>query len=305
MGFRMEVAGTGIKLRQLQVFREVIRAGSERLAGRLLNVTQPAVSQNIRQLEEAVGFPLFLREKGKMRPTDQGWELLRSIDSAFSGLDRLRQNIDGIRSRDRRSIAIAAPSAFTLRLLPEVAKALRQEHLFDHLQVRSGHYKEIADEVRDGHSDIGLSRLPIDERLFDYVPVAKATNVCLFARGHRFEDLRTVTPEDLVGEPLIDIDPQFSSHQMNVNALRFMGADPDIAVEYDLHGHDAGFVAAGIGVSVTNSVIAREYQQFALDCRGFEPGAAYHYVILWQKGRTLDVSTKRVVEIAASAMAVN
>jgi DNA-binding transcriptional LysR family regulator len=96
-----------------------------------------------------------------------------------------------------------------------------------------------------------------------------------------------VTPEDLIGESLIDIEPQFASHQMNVNAMRHMGAEPDIAVEYDAHGHDAGFVAAGVGISIANDIVAREYGRFGLEFRRFEPGAVYHYVVFWQKDRQL------------------
>ncbi|KAA0689456.1 LysR family transcriptional regulator [Neorhizobium sp. P12A] len=298
----MELSGTGIKLRQLQVFREVIRTGSERLASKLLGVTQPAISQNIRQLEEAVGFALFVREKGKMRPTDQAWELVRSVESAFTGLDRIRGEIEGIKSSDRRSLSIAAPGPFCLRLLPEVVKALRRERVFHRVRVRSANYQEIAEMVHDGRSDIAISRLPIDVRRFDYVPVAKAVNVCLFGKDHRFSKLDIVRVEDLVDEALVDIDPQFSAHQMNVNALRFMGNEPDIAVEYDAHGHDAGFVSAGIGVSITNSVIATEYRHFGLQTRLFEPGASYHYVVLWQRGRALNPSMQRAVQLISDCM---
>ena len=71
-----------VKLRQLQILREVLRTGSARYAARLLKVSQPAVSQHIKQLEATLGFPLFLREKNRLVPTHQAWELLRDIEVA-------------------------------------------------------------------------------------------------------------------------------------------------------------------------------------------------------------------------------
>jgi DNA-binding transcriptional LysR family regulator len=143
--------------------------------------------------------------------------------------------------------------------------------------------------------------LPLDVQIFDWLPVGVATNVCLFSLDHRFVSKEVITPEDLVGEALIDIDPQFSSHQMNVNALRDMGANPEIVVEYDANGHDAGFVAAGIGISITSEIIAKQYSPFGLEYRRSEPGAVYHYVVFWQKDRQLSDGLRYAAEQLVAA----
>ncbi|ANP90129.1 LysR family transcriptional regulator [Rhizobium leguminosarum] len=299
----MDITGSGVKIRQLQILREVMRAGSERLAAQVLRITQPAVSQNIKQLEEAIGFALFRRENNRLIPTAKAWEFLRTIDAAFAGLDRIGPSIDFLRSNDTRLIGIAAPSAFSFATLPRVVKRIREKSRSYAVQVKTGTYQQIADHVLNGRSDLGISRLPIDERILDWMPIGSATNVCLFPRDHRFAAQRVVTAEDLAGEPIIDIDPQFASHQMSVNALRYMGAAPEIAVEYDANGHDIGYVMAGIGVSITNEIIAKEYADFGVEFRPFQPGAVYHYVVVWQKGRKLSDSVRFAVEELAAAAA--
>ncbi|MER8856982.1 hypothetical protein NKI09_04880 [Mesorhizobium sp. M0757] len=72
---------------------------------------------------------------------------------------------------------------------------------------------------------------------------------------------------------------------MNFNALRFAGVEPDILVEFDCNGHEAGYVSAGLGISITNEIIAREYAAFHLGIRPVELSALYHYVAIWQKLR--------------------
>ncbi|NTG05136.1 LysR family transcriptional regulator [Agrobacterium rhizogenes] len=292
----MNIDSSGVKIRQLQILREVMRAGSERLAAQILRISQPAVSQNIKQLEATIGFLLFRRENNKLIPTDRAWEFLRTVDAAFAGFDRIGQSIEFLRNNDTRIIAIAAPSAFSLETLPRVVKNIREKNHSYAIRVKSGSYQQIADHVLNGRADIGISRLPLDERIFDWLPMGKATNVCVFPPDHRFALKQVITPEDLIGEAIIDIDPQFSSHQMNVNALRFMGVEPEIAVQYDANGHDVGYVMAGVGVSITNEVIAREYAAFSVAYRLFEPGAVYHYVVFWQKDRQLSDGLRYAIE---------
>lgn len=291
-----EHSSADVKLRQLQMLREVLRTGSERYAARTLKVSQPAVSQQIKQLESALGFPLFLREKNRLVPTHQAWELLRDIEAAFASLERIDKSIAALKGEESNVVGLAAPGIFCFRLIPKVVQALRGRYASCSVHVRSGSYQQTAEHILNGRADLGISRLPLDERIFEWQPVATARNICLFHPEHRFAGKELILAEDLVGEALIDIEPQFSAHQMNINALRYMGVEPDIAVEFDANGHDAGFVAAGIGVSITNEVIAREYCHFGLSSRPFEPGAVYHYVVFWRQGRRLDDRLRFVVE---------
>ncbi|MDE1993222.1 MAG: LysR family transcriptional regulator [Rhizobiaceae bacterium] len=294
-----DLASADVKLRQLQILREVLRSGSERYAARLLKISQPAVSQQIKQLEAALGLKLFLREKNRLIPTHQAWELYRDIEVGFASLDRVGRSVATLKGEEPSAISLAAPGIFCFRLLPQVVRALRNRDPSHSAHIRSGSYQQTAEHILNGRADLGISRLPLDERIFEWQPVATARNICLFHPEHRFAAKELVVAEDLVGEPLIDIEPQFSAHQMNINALRYMGVEPDIAVEFDASGHDAGFVAAGIGVSITNQVIAREYGHFGLSSRPFEPGAVYHYVVFWRRGRTLDDRLRFVVESVA------
>ncbi|WFU05926.1 LysR family transcriptional regulator (plasmid) [Rhizobium sp. CB3171] len=298
----VDIDGSGVRIRQLQILREVMRAGSERLAAQALRITQPAVSQNIKQLEETIGFALFRRENNRLIPTDKAWEFLRTIDAAFAGLDRIGPAIEFLKSNDTRVIAIAAPSAFSFGTLPRVVKKIREKSRSYTVQIKSGTYQQIAEHVLNGRADLGISRLPLDGRIFDWMPIGAATNVCLFPPNHQFASQQVVTAEDLVGEAIIDIDPQFASHQMSVNAVRYLGATPQIVVEYDANGHDVGFVLAGIGVSVTNEIIAKEYSGLGAEFRPFEPGAIYHYVVFWQKERQLSDGLRYAIEQVAIAI---
>lgn len=294
----VEIAKTGITLRQLQILREVVRTGSERSAAKMLEITQPAVSQQIKQLEAMLGVQLFLRDKGRLQPTSQTMMLFRDTDATFVQMERISRTVASLKGIESDTISIATPHIFCLDLIPRALQRLRphQPHMI--VQIRSGDYHEMVEHILEGRADIALSRLPIDENIFDWVPLVTATNVCVFHAGHRFSRERIITPEEMKGEPLIDVDPQFNSQQMNENALRYMGVEPYLAIQVDVIGQEASFLAAGLGVTITNSFAASQLKAFNLEIRPYEPSSLYHYILFWQKGRRLPALT----EVARDAL---
>ncbi|MBN9235521.1 MULTISPECIES: LysR family transcriptional regulator [Phyllobacteriaceae] len=300
----MELLHNGLKLRQLQVFREVLRAGSTRRAAAALGVSQPAISQHVKQLEATLGIALFERSTNRIQPLPTAWELLRNVELALNSLERLEASIFAMKNDGRQRIAIATPAVFGFVTLPKVVAIIRAK-TSSNVRTISGTYDQIGEHILAGRADLGISRLPVDPRLFDWAPLGSARNVCVFHPGHRFSRQERVETNDLAGETIVDIDPRFASHQMNMNALRFEGIEPDILVEYDSSGHEAGFVSAGLGVSISNEILAREYAAFGLQARPVEPSALYHYVAIWQKGRVFPDALKISLEAILSTFAAS
>ncbi|MDX8527900.1 LysR family transcriptional regulator [Mesorhizobium sp. MSK_1335] len=296
----MELLQSGLKVRQLQVFRQVLRTGSTRRAAAALGISQPAVSQQVKQLETALGLKLFERSTNRILPSREAWELLRNVEIALTSLDRLEASIFSMKNDEKQRIAIAAPAVFGFVTLPKVVATIRSKTASSVRSV-SGNYEQVGEHILSGRADLGISRLPLDTRLFEWAPIGSARNVCIFQRDHRFSKKTCVEAHDLAGEKIVDIDPQFASHQMNFNALRFVGIEPDILVEYDSHGYEVGFVSAGLGVSITNEIIVREYAAFELGAKPVEPSALYHYVAIWQKGRVFSNALEVSLEAILSA----
>lgn len=304
----MELLQSGLKLRQLQVFREVLRTGSTRRAAAAVGISQPAVSQYVKQLETTLGITLFKRSANRIVPLQEAWEFLRNVELALTSLNRLEDSILEMKNEEKQRISVAAPAVFGFVTLPRVVAMIRSKTPSTVRSI-SGSYEQIGEHILSGRADLGISRLPLDDRLFEWAPLGSARNVCIFHREHRFAKYACIEPQDLAGETIVDIDPQFASHQMNFNALRFAGIEPDILVEYDSNGHEAGFVSAGLGVSITNEIVAREYKAFELGTKPVEPSALYHYVAIWQKGRTfsnaLTVSLDAIASVFASMTPAN
>lgn len=110
----------GIGLRRVQIFREIIRSGSTRRASKSLQITQSAVSQQLKLFEELVGEKLFVRDRRGLIPTTRAIDIYNRIDRYFETLGHIEREILGSFAVARNSLSIAAPHIVCLSMLPKL-----------------------------------------------------------------------------------------------------------------------------------------------------------------------------------------
>src|SRR5690606_28821782 len=80
--------GPPLSLRQIEVFRAIMMAGSISGAGRMVHVSQPAVSRVLALTEARLGYPLFERAKGRLLPTPEARRLYQEVEHVYGGIQR-------------------------------------------------------------------------------------------------------------------------------------------------------------------------------------------------------------------------
>ena len=106
-----------LNLRQIEAFRAVYQTGGMTAAGMLMNITQPAVSRLIRDLEAEIGLPLFVRKGTTIAPTPDAVALYQEVARSFHGLDQVALFASDLKRHRSGKISIAAslgPSFFAL-----------------------------------------------------------------------------------------------------------------------------------------------------------------------------------------------
>ena len=98
---------TRLNLRQLEAFRATMHAGTVVAAAGLLNVTQPAVSRLIAELEMRIGFALFERRGRRLVPTAEAQQLYREIERLHLGVERIAQVATDIRMQRAGALRLA------------------------------------------------------------------------------------------------------------------------------------------------------------------------------------------------------
>jgi DNA-binding transcriptional LysR family regulator len=238
-----------LNLDQLQALVEVVELGSISAAARRLNLTQPAVSLQIRELEARVGTPLLRRVGRQASPTSAGRELAEHARDIFEttrrALSVVRRHKDGSLGRVR----IGSGNVALRYLLLPVLQKLRREYPAIELTVSTGNTPEIADRLLRGEIDLGFTGLPVDGSLFDAAYVRDMEMVAILPR--RGVDLpKVVSPADLDGWPLISMPQHSNLAQIVRDWLRGGGGEPRPAMEIDNVDVIRQVVAAGLGLAL-------------------------------------------------------
>ncbi|TIO74107.1 LysR family transcriptional regulator [Mesorhizobium sp.] len=288
-----EDAGFGLK--RALAFREVIKCGSTRRAARVLGVTQSAVSQQLKLFEDLVGEKLFIRDRRGLIPTTKAIEIYNKIGRYFDTLERIEREITTSFGSARQSFRIAAPHLSCLLLVPKLISMLVQTEPDTEFYVRAQGYDQIAQNILTGEADVGISRLPLDDRFFEWRTIAESKTVCMMSSEHPLAHKGEITADDIAGEPHIIIDREFSSHYTGMNML----LEP-VKVRTDAVGFVAGYVAEGLGISIINEFIAAQCAFLNLTLVPFRPSPTYEYVVFWKLGSAGTVQREAFVSALQS-----
>lgn len=148
-------------LRQLTTFLSTVDSGSITSAARSLNLTQPAASQQLRELERILGVRLLDRARGKVIATPAGEALLAAARRAQSAVDDVMAGAARFRAGDVGHIRLGTGATACIYLLPGTLASVRRRMPKLAVTVATGNTPEILDQLEAGSLDIALVTLPI------------------------------------------------------------------------------------------------------------------------------------------------
>jgi DNA-binding transcriptional LysR family regulator len=177
-----------LSLDQLEAFAAVVELGSFSAAAKRLNLTQPAVSAQIRQLERRLGLRLVERVGRRAQPTVAGNELLpyvrRIEDAVAAAIALTRHYTQKIAGRVRLGTGATA----CIYLLPPLLRDLRQRFPELEIVVRTGNTPDMLKALEDNSIDVALVTLPAPGRMFDVEPLVDDEIVAVFPPGTAVRD---------------------------------------------------------------------------------------------------------------------
>ena len=239
----------GLSLDQLGTFAEVIAQGSFSAAADRLDVTQPAVSLQVRQLERRLGVRLIERVGRRATPTPAGAELLvhaRRIAGAVAAAEEgLAPFVAGAIGRVR----IGTGATACIHFLPPILRRLRRRFPALELIVSTGNSVDVLRQLEDNTLDLGLVTLPAPGRMFDVTPLIEDEFVALSAAESGGLP-RSVTPAVLARRPVVLYEPGAQTRRL-VDAW-FASAGIAIKPVMELGSVEAikQMVGAGLGCGV-------------------------------------------------------
>jgi DNA-binding transcriptional LysR family regulator len=280
-------------LRLLETFRSVVDQRSATAAAAALGVTQPAVSAQIARLEEAVGFRLFERIGGRLKPTPEGLLFYAEAANALSSIDRLAQAAEEIRGGAAGHLVIAShPSAAISLLPPLVAQLLRDRPgVRIKMVTRSS---DVVSRLLPGESfDIAIAEPPVDAANVE-IHRYRFQCVAVLPKQHKLARKAQLSPADLSGLPFVPAWRATLTYQAIREAFASCGAELNIAAETEFFASACAIVAAGGGITIVDPLSAASFSGGHIAIRPFAPAVPYEICVF--HGRTLSLLGEAFME---------
>jgi DNA-binding transcriptional LysR family regulator len=154
---------SSMDVRLLEAFRAVVDHRSVTAAAGAMGVTQPAVSTQIARLEEMIGFALFERSGGRLKPTSEGMLFYAEAMRVLGEFDRLQTTTTQIREGQAGKLTIASHPWAAISLLPRLVSEFLSERPGVSVRLISRHSDVVSQLLPSESFDIGIAELPIDE----------------------------------------------------------------------------------------------------------------------------------------------
>lgn len=278
-----------VTFRQLRLFLALAETGSVSGAARVMHVTQPTASMQLREVTQAVGLPLYELISRRVHLTEAGIELARTARAMVGEWESLTQKVDGLKGMTRGRLRLAVVSTaqyFIPRLLGRFCASHPDVDVALQVLNRDG----VLARMRDNLDDLYIMSMPptdieLEDRVFMSNPL-----VVIASTGHRLAQRKTLTLRDL-RQDLFILRERGSGTRMAADA-HFKSAKFAAKVRLELGSNEAirEAVAAGMGVSVVSRHALGErpstqHGVTVLPVEGFPVPSQWH--IVWHKGKRL------------------
>lgn len=286
-------------LERLRTLREVARCGGFSAAAGTLGLTQPAVSNQIRQLEQETGLQLLERIGRTVRPTAEGQVLIAAADRTLATLDTALDEIARMQAEVSGTLVLATGATATRYLLPAVVAELTARHSGIDLRILTGNTVDLTAGVLDGSIDLGLLTAPVHDPQLQTRMFYRDDLVCITPPGQA-PTMRAVTPADMCGRRLLLFDRAGAIRRAIDGWLE--AADLNRIRITDIGSSDAqvAYVRAGFGWSIISEIATREDAGAGrIDARPLAPPIHRDLVLVWRRDR----ADRPVVRAALAAFA--
>ena len=188
---------------RLRVFVTAARTLSFSKCAAALNITQPAVSRHIGELEARYGMPLFTRGTSGVALTKAGGLLLSHAEGLLSAYQKMDYDMELLSQTSQGRLSIGASTTIAMYLLPPVLASFMELSGGVEVSMLSGNSENVEQWLRDGTVDIGFVENASRRPWLHYEPLMADELVLVAGTQGRFGTLESVTPEELRGLPLV------------------------------------------------------------------------------------------------------
>jgi len=284
--------GILLDIRVLQYFLAVAREESITRAAETLQMTQPPLSRQLKNLEDELGKKLLVRGSKKVTLTEDGMLLRKRAEELVDLMEKTKMELTNSDKTITGEIYIGGGETDAISFFAETVKKLQRKHPLLHYQIYSGDAEIVMEKLDKGLIDFGLLVGPVDVSKYDYIrlPVSDTWGV-LMRKDSVLAQQTVICAEDLWDKPLI-ISRQASTSSNVMAWLRNDSVKLNIVMTYNLIYNASHFVKKGIGYAITLDKLINTTGESELCFRPLYPNLEASLYIVWKKYQIFSKASK-------------
>jgi DNA-binding transcriptional LysR family regulator len=252
-----------MEIRQLKAFLAIAEAKTFTAGARRVNVTQAAISMQIRQLEDEVGLQLFTRTPRRVILTEAGEYLLDRARKILREHDSALAEIAELGGAEHGRLRIGSASAmFATQQLPFIMQGIREKFANSELTVSSGTSQNLVDRIMHGEIDIAFVSLPVENSSITTDLLFSDEIVAIAHPEHPSSNERFVSAAGLAGEKLILGERGGNTRRMIDEFFHAANVRPNIVMELSRQEAINQMVENNLGVGIAGAkTVSKEIRQ--------------------------------------------
>ena len=252
-----------MEIRQLKAFLAIAEAKTFTAGAKVTNVTQAAISMQIRQLEDEVGLPLFTRTPRRVILTEAGEHLLERARSILREHDAALAELAELGGVEHGRLRIGSSSStFATDQLPWILTELRKKYANAEINVSAGTSDRLVDKLTHGQIDIAFVSMPVESALITTDKLFTDEIVAIASPSHPLAKKRSITPSALAEQPLILGERGGNTRRMIDDFFEEAGLRPNVIMELSRQEAVNEMVQNDLGVGTAGAkMIAEEVRQ--------------------------------------------
>lgn len=242
-----------LTLRQIEIVRAVMVAGSIAGAAWLLNIAQPGISRTMKHLESSLGIRLFARKGGRYVPAPEARDVFGRLQDVHAKLEDLQSAIRQLgRGRDVE-LAIGSVPSIANVMVPRAIAELRKRYPDLRIDIDLIKIEDAIDYLMLARGELAVMSYRFDHPAILFEPLARGHLACVAPLGHPLAARKVVAAADMVAYPLIGIDPNDPYGGIMAGIFTRQSLSYDIGIRARFGTTVLALVRQGLGIAVLDA----------------------------------------------------
>lgn len=250
-----------INFNQLRVFYYAAKHLNFTRAGKELYITQPAVTAQMRVLEEACGFKLFKKKGRKLHLTDEGRTLYGYAKKIFEYEKEVEGAIEDMRKLKRGVLRLGTTKTYARYFMPFLIGRFREKYPHIKIHLDEGSSRDMSRSLLDFRNEVAIVAKAEDHPAVRFTPFSQEEVALILSPRHPLADKKKVRVKELAGEPIIMKETGSGTRNLVNGLFAASGIAPNVLMETSNTEFIKELVQQGVGLSfLVQEAVAAEVQ---------------------------------------------